>query len=137
MNLGSEPSLRTGSLPGNPNGMQAREMGEAYAWAHGQNVEINGRTLQILATATSAQGQPYTTVLGPNGVVGQTSHEVVIAETPTQTVRSRLAAVLANRCPHAEPSACKPLGFVWHRKVRRDCSVPRLIPKATVFSVNG
>ena len=58
------------------------------------SVDLDGRAHRVLATAVSAQGLPYTTVLAPNGVVGQTFHEVLIAEMPTQTARARFADLI-------------------------------------------
>lgn len=60
-----------------------------------KSVEINGRSYRVLSTATSSQGLPLSMVLGPGGVVGQSFHEVLIAELAPATVRQQFASVIA------------------------------------------
>ncbi len=68
---------------------QARSLGAL------QRVQIDGREYRVLATRTAANGTPVTTLLDAEGVVGQTQHEVLIAEQPTERVRQQLAALTA------------------------------------------
>jgi len=49
----------------------------------------------VLSTRVAANGTPMTMLLDANGVVGQTHHEVLIAEQPTEQVRQQLAALTA------------------------------------------
>lgn len=60
-----------------------------------KSVEIEGRSYRVLSTTLSSQGWPLSLVVGSNGVVGQTFHEVLIAELPPQTARQRFASVIA------------------------------------------
>lgn len=59
-----------------------------------QQVEIDGRPFQVLSTGTAANGLPLTTLINRSGVIGQTYHELVIANQPTANVRQRAAAAL-------------------------------------------
>lgn len=68
---------------------------EISALSTPRSVEINGRIYRVLSTASSSQGLPLSMVLGPGGVVGQTFHEVVIAELAPQTARQQFANVIA------------------------------------------
>ena len=56
-------------------------------------VRIDGRTYQILRTRTVEQ--PSTVVLDPQGVVGLSYHEVLIAELPSSQLRQQLAPIIA------------------------------------------
>lgn len=58
-------------------------------------VDIQQRSYRLLSTSVSSLGLPMSTVLAPDDRVGQTFHEVLIAEMPTQAVRQQFAAVLA------------------------------------------
>jgi len=60
-----------------------------------QSVVIDTRSYQVLQTGTSANGQPVTTLLNQNGVVGQTHHELLISSEPTAQVRRQAGAALA------------------------------------------
>jgi hypothetical protein len=60
-----------------------------------QRVEIDGRALQVLGAGVSANGLPVTTVIDRRGMVGQTYHELMIAEQPTAAVRQQAGALLA------------------------------------------
>ncbi len=68
---------------------QARSLGAL------QRVQIDGREYRVLATRTAAGGTPVTTLLDAEGVVGQTHHEVLIVEQPTERMRQQLAALTA------------------------------------------
>ena len=59
------------------------------------SVQISGRSYRVLSTSTSSQGLPLSHVLGPDGVVGQTFHEVLIAEMAPHTARQQFANVIA------------------------------------------
>jgi hypothetical protein len=59
-----------------------------------ERVQINDRPYQVLSTSVSANGLPLTTVIDRRGRVGQTYHELVIAEQPTATVRQQAGALL-------------------------------------------
>jgi hypothetical protein len=59
-----------------------------------QRVEINDRPYRVLNIGVSANGLPVTTVVDRRGMVGQTYHELVIAEQPTDTVRQQAGALL-------------------------------------------
>lgn len=59
------------------------------------SVDIKGQSYRVLFTGISSQGLAFSLVLGPNGVVGQTFHELLIAELPVQTVRTQFANVIA------------------------------------------
>ena len=58
-------------------------------------VDINGRSYRLLSTTISSQGLPLSMVVGRDGVVGQTFHEVLIAELPPEKVRQQFASVIA------------------------------------------
>jgi hypothetical protein len=58
-------------------------------------VEINGQAYRVLHTGVGANGLPLTTLLDRRGMVGQTYHELVIADQPTGTVRQQAGAALA------------------------------------------
>lgn len=68
---------------------QARSLGTL------KQVQIDGRDYRVLSTRVAANGTPVTMLLDANGVVGQTHHEVLIAEQPTEQVRQQLAALTA------------------------------------------
>ena len=59
------------------------------------SIDIKGQNYRVLSTGTSSQGLPFSLVLGPNGVVGQSFHELLIAEIPVQTVRAQFSDVIA------------------------------------------
>lgn len=59
-----------------------------------KSVEVNGRSYQVVATLGTTP--PATLLVGRNGVVGQSFHELLITGQPTDAVRQQLAAVLSN-----------------------------------------
>lgn len=60
-----------------------------------RRVDIDGRSYQVVASVTGADQRPATRLLGPDGVVGQSFHEVVIGGQPTADVRHRLASLIS------------------------------------------
>ena len=60
-----------------------------------QSVTIDDRSYQVLQSSAGANGQPLTTLLNANGVVGQTHHELLISSEPTAQVRQQASAALA------------------------------------------
>jgi hypothetical protein len=71
------------------NAQQQQALGEL------RRIDIDGRVYRVLRTGAAANGLPITTVINRSGMVGQTYHEVVIAEQPTATVRQQAGALLA------------------------------------------
>lgn len=59
------------------------------------SVTLDGRTYQVLQTGRSSLGQDFTLLLSPQRAVGQTHHELLIANQPTDQVRQQLGAALA------------------------------------------
>lgn len=82
----SQPPLRVGQKP---SAAQIEQLGSL------RRVEINGRSYQLLASIKGADQRPATRLLGPDGVVGQSFHEVVISDQPTADVRARLAMLIS------------------------------------------
>lgn len=56
-------------------------------------VDINGQKYQVLQTGQNTSGIAFTMLLNNQRTVGQTFHEVIIPEQPTEQVRQQLAAV--------------------------------------------
>lgn len=59
-------------------------------------MQIQQSTYRVLGTSVTSRGLPLSTVLASDNRVGQTFHELLIVEMPTQEVRQQFAAVLAS-----------------------------------------
>ena len=55
-------------------------------------VKIDGTDYRILGTGTNSAQIPYTQLVGKNGVVGQSFHEVMVSGQPVDALRQKLPA---------------------------------------------
>lgn len=58
-------------------------------------LQIDGKTYQVAEHRRTPDGIPLTLVIGPDGVVGQSFHEVVISGQSADTLHQKAAAALA------------------------------------------
>lgn len=58
-------------------------------------VQIDDKTYQVVEQRQTPTGLPLTLVIGPEGVVGQSLHEVVIDGVAPETVRQKAAYAMA------------------------------------------
>lgn len=58
-------------------------------------LQIDGKTYLVAEHRRTPDGLPLTLVIGPDGVVGQSFHEVVISGQPADTLQQKAAAALA------------------------------------------
>lgn len=58
-----------------------------------KTIDVGGSTYRVLQTGQSSAGLPFTMLLDTNGAVGQTYHELLIAEQPTDKVRAQLGSL--------------------------------------------
>lgn len=58
-----------------------------------QAIDIGAKQYQVLQTGQNAQGVAYTMLLDKSRRVGQTYHELIIAERPTEKVRQQLGTI--------------------------------------------
>lgn len=58
-------------------------------------LQIDGKTYLVADHRSTLDGIPLTLVIDPDGVVGQSFHEVVISGLPAATLQQKAAAVLA------------------------------------------
>lgn len=58
-------------------------------------LQIDGKIYLVAEHRRTPDGTPLTLVIGPDGVVGQSFHEVVISGQPADTLQQKAAAALA------------------------------------------